>query len=245
MLWKNKTHTQLEHYDPLAVINMVARLGWTPSVDDARTMDELIDEFSLDSLNHSAAVVDVRKLAWFNKQLLKRESLRASHAAALLPQLVAQYGEAATSGVDEARVCDILAVTAGRAASMHHFVHHASKFAFVAPDLSSAVASEMAAAGAWHEQVSPAALTALIARLDSIAESQWPRHDQDTALVSDAVATARDEVGASGKQMQRTLRLALTGQPVGASLVPVMCLLGKTETLRRLESAIKFFSTKQ
>lgn len=52
---------------PQALINFVALLGWNPGNDqEIFTMDELINQFSLERVNKAGAVFDVQKLKWMN-----------------------------------------------------------------------------------------------------------------------------------------------------------------------------------
>ena len=63
-------------YLPAAITNYVALLGWSPknSCQELFTMDELIQNFSLDGLSKSPAVFDYAKLDWMNGEYLKNMS---------------------------------------------------------------------------------------------------------------------------------------------------------------------------
>ena len=62
-------------YFPEAFINILVLLGWHPSNDqELFTMDELINEFSLERINKSGAKFDPEKTKWFNQQYLKKHS---------------------------------------------------------------------------------------------------------------------------------------------------------------------------
>ncbi len=56
---------------PEAMINFLARLGWSHGDQEVFTVDELIDLFSFDSVGSSAAMFDNEKLRWLNQQHLK------------------------------------------------------------------------------------------------------------------------------------------------------------------------------
>jgi len=58
---------------PEAIFNYLAMLGWTPpSQKEIMTIDEMIAEFDLHDLHRSAAVFDLEKLRWFNRQYVER-----------------------------------------------------------------------------------------------------------------------------------------------------------------------------
>lgn len=61
-----------EGYEPDALINFLALLGWNPGGDkEIMSMDEMIDLFSLDRINNSGAMFDVEKLKNFNAHYMR------------------------------------------------------------------------------------------------------------------------------------------------------------------------------
>ncbi|MSU75547.1 MAG: glutamate--tRNA ligase [Candidatus Magasanikbacteria bacterium] len=62
-------------YLPEAIVNFVAFLGWNPGTEkEIYSMDELIKDFSLEKVSKAGAVFNVEKLDWFNREYLKRLS---------------------------------------------------------------------------------------------------------------------------------------------------------------------------
>ncbi|HEX5429787.1 MAG TPA: glutamate--tRNA ligase [Patescibacteria group bacterium] len=63
-------------YLPEALLNFVALLGWNPKTEqEIFTLDELIEQFSLDKVNKSGAVFDLEKLDWINGLYIRKLSL--------------------------------------------------------------------------------------------------------------------------------------------------------------------------
>ena len=63
-------------YFPEAVLNMLALLGWHPSDNREHfSMDELIEDFTLEKVSKSGAKFDVQKAFLFNQQYLQRKPL--------------------------------------------------------------------------------------------------------------------------------------------------------------------------
>lgn len=59
-----------------AVINYLAMLGWNPGTDkELFALDDLVSEFSLEKVQKSGAIFDEEKLKWFNKQYINKMSL--------------------------------------------------------------------------------------------------------------------------------------------------------------------------
>lgn len=59
-------------YLPEAVLNFVAFLGWNPGTEkEIFSLEELVQEFTLERVNKSGAVFNLEKLDWYNKEYLK------------------------------------------------------------------------------------------------------------------------------------------------------------------------------
>lgn len=60
-------------YLPAALINYIALLGWNPGTEqEVFSLNELIKNFSLEKINKSGAVFDVKKLQWLNNNYIKK-----------------------------------------------------------------------------------------------------------------------------------------------------------------------------
>ncbi len=81
-----------EWFLPQALINFISLLGWHPSSDkEDFTMDELIQEFSIDRIQVSNAVYDYKRALWFNSDFIKKMS-DEDFVNALIPYLE-EYGD--------------------------------------------------------------------------------------------------------------------------------------------------------
>ena len=59
-------------YLPEALLNFLALIGWNPGTDkEIFTLDELLKEFSLEKIQKSGGVFNVKKLNWINKEHMK------------------------------------------------------------------------------------------------------------------------------------------------------------------------------
>ena len=69
---KNSTGYKDQGYTPESLINILSFLGWNPGTNkEIYTLDELIEDFSLDRVNKSGARFNPQKAKWFNGQHLK------------------------------------------------------------------------------------------------------------------------------------------------------------------------------
>lgn len=76
-LSKRKHGASIENYRaqgyiPEALINYLALLGWNPGTEkELFTLEELINEFSIERVHKAGAIFDIEKLRWFNHEHLK------------------------------------------------------------------------------------------------------------------------------------------------------------------------------
>lgn len=74
------TEYRAEGYLPEALINYLALLGWNPGGDrELFSLQELVQEFSIERVHKGGAVFDIEKLQWFNRQYLQAMSDIAFH----------------------------------------------------------------------------------------------------------------------------------------------------------------------
>jgi glutamyl/glutaminyl-tRNA synthetase len=229
---KRHNHASVNFYrqngfDPLAVLNVVARLGWTPETDDILTLDEMVREFSLDRLNVAAAVLNPKKLAWFNKRYLLRDDFRDAHLAELATALPRAY-PAAPDAADRDYVARVFDLLKSRMTDLRQFVERSAPM-FQMPNYTADAAF---AADAWNAARSPALIDALVKRFEARADDA---EFVTTRPLSKAILLLWAR---RATQFHKTLRFALTGSRVGAGLAPTIAVLGRQRTLDRLRYSL-------
>ncbi|MEG2614482.1 MAG: glutamate--tRNA ligase family protein, partial [Alistipes sp.] len=205
-------------YLPEAFINMLALLGWNPGTEqELFTMQELIENFSLDRVSKSGARFQPEKAHWFNAQYMHRKS-DAELAALYQPILRAHNIEIS----DEA---------AGRAASIMKEratlitdLWDLTSFFFVAP-----TEYEEKQSKKYWKGTNPDILHELRAVLAAV--------DDFSAEHTEHVVHAWiEEKGYGMGQVMNTLRLALVGAGKGPGMYEVTSFIGQAETLRRIDN---------
>ena len=101
---KAVTQYAVEGYLPEAMVNYLARLGWSHGDDEIFSRAQFVEWFNLDHLGRSAAQFDEAKLRWVNAQHLK--AMTGEDIAPLVQTQLAQLG--ITSNDKLARLCDLL-----------------------------------------------------------------------------------------------------------------------------------------
>ncbi|MBF0597745.1 glutamate--tRNA ligase [Faecalibacter rhinopitheci] len=209
-----------EGYFPDAVLNMLALLGWSSGTDqEIYTMDELIEQFSLEKVSKSGARFSPDKAVWFNNQYLQQKS-----AEELLP---AFQEVLKTEGVELNNTLDIQVIELLKErANFVKDIFEQGKFFYTAPTSY----DEKAAKKAWKDD-SKEILTKFIEVLNSTEFNAEILHDAMANFVT------AQEIG-FGK-IGMPLRLSLVGALQGPDVPVIMAMLGKDETIARINKIIE------
>lgn len=204
---------------PEAVINFLALLGWNDGTDkELFSLEELVEAFDLNRVHKSGAKFDPEKNKWFNHQyLIKQED--AILAKAYAP-ILAEKG----FNVSEDVVTKVVSLIKERA----HFVSEfweMSDFFFVAPSAYDEKASKN-----WKAET-PALMQELISVVEEITDFTSMKIEK---IVKDWMT--KNEIG-MGKIMQ-PFRLSLVGALKGPHLFDIVEVIGKDETINRIQKAI-------
>ncbi len=205
---------------PEAVINFLALLGWNDGTDqELFTLEELIEKFDLTRVHKAGAKFDPEKNKWFNHQYLQKqddESLAKAYAPTLYEKGI---------DVDYTALVKIVSLIKERASFVSDFWEMSSYF-FEAP-----TSYDEKAAKNWKEET-PRLMQELISVLENITD--FTSSNIET-IVKDWMT--QNEIG-MGKVMQ-PFRLSLVGELKGPHLFDIAELIGKEETIRRLQKAIE------
>ncbi|WP_298149828.1 glutamate--tRNA ligase [Flavobacterium sp.] len=204
---------------PEAVINFLALLGWNDGTDkELFTLEELSESFDLNRVHKAGAKFDPEKNKWFNHQYLIKQD-DETLAKAFAP-IVYEKG----IDVDYSTLVKIVSLIKERAHFVSEFWDLADYF-FVAP-----MSYDEKAARNWKEDTPE-----LMKQLISVLEKMEGFHSQNIEeVVKDWMA--KNEIG-MGKIMQ-PFRLSLVGALKGPHLFDIAEIIGKEETIKRIENAI-------
>lgn len=218
-------------YFPEAVINFLALLGWHNTCDqELFSMDELIQQFSLDRVSKAGAKFDYEKGKWFNHQYLQLKSNEE------LSQLFMPTLQAHLTSVAKDNVADIIGLVKDRVNFVPELWEQANFF-FVAPT----EYDEKSLAKRWKED-SPRHIQELLALLETVDEKDWVTPTGKTAeegvlnqLVMSWIAEKEYGVGI----VMNAFRICLVGAARGPHIWNITDILGKDETLRRVRTALQ------
>ena len=208
---------------PEAVINFLALLGWNDGTDkELFSLEELCEKFDLNRVHKAGAKFDPEKNKWFNHQYLQKQN-DEDLAKAFAP-ILAEKSISTTLNVTEEKLTKVVSLIKERANFVSDF-WELSDYFFVAP-----TAYDEKATKNWKEDT-PILMQQLI-------EIVKPIDDFFAANIELVVKEwmTKNEIG-MGKIMQ-PLRLSLVGALKGPHLFDIIELIGKQETIKRLETAI-------
>ena len=92
-------------YLPQALLNYLVRLGWAHGDQEIFSIDEMIQLFSLEHVNKSAATFDLDKLQWLNQHYIK--SAENTDLAQIFKQALNKHGLSATSEPELEKVVEV------------------------------------------------------------------------------------------------------------------------------------------
>ena len=206
-----------EGYLPEAVLNYLARLGWSHGDDEIFSMPQFCEWFDLDHITPSAAQFNTEKLNWLNAHYLKRAE-PARLATLVLPRLEARGVTISTAPSLEA----IIALYRERVANLNELADAAEVFYIdIAPK------AELLA-----RHLTAEALPALADFIAGLADVAW----EPVAIG----ALIKQSVSAHGLKMPKLampLRVLLTGQEQTPSVDALIALFPRELALERLAAA--------
>jgi glutamyl-tRNA synthetase len=207
-------------YLPHALVNYLARLGWSAGDQEIFSLDELIEKFSLEAVGRAAGVFNPEKLLWVNFQHLKdtpperlaeqvvpfleRAELPVPSDRAWLGRAVGSLRERAKTLVELAELCRFYLVE-------------------------QVEIDPKAAARHLTREVAPA--------LDDLAERLAVLPRWDSRALEETFRATLSAHGVTLAKLAQPVRVAVTGGTVSPGIYDVLDVLGRERTLARLRTA--------
>ena len=211
-------------YLPDAMINYLARLGWSHGDQEIFSRKELIEHFSFDSVNTSAAIFDADKLSWVNEQYIQ-STPPEELAQRLEPHLVTTGVLTKDHGLNMQEIAKVIPCLKGRAKTL---IEMAEKSAFFFKK--QVEFDEKARSKFLTDEVKPL-LEKVITGLSALDDFS---SDKIESLFKKTVEEESLKLG----KLAQPVRVALTGTTVSPGIYDVILLLGKEQTLKRLRDVI-------
>jgi nondiscriminating glutamyl-tRNA synthetase len=200
-----------------AFINMVALLGWSPADDkEILSLDEMAKEFDLNKVHKAGARFSKEKAEWFNHQYIQQKSDEE------LLEILKNSG--LHLNIEDEKLLKIIHLMKERA-TFPKDIYENGKFFFESPTSY----DEKASKKAWNEET-PAILGELVENLNNI--------DFNAENLKQIVHDFAENKGLGMGKVMMPLRLALVGELKGPDVPDILELIGKEESISRIENAI-------
>ncbi len=210
-----------EGYFPEALINFVALLGWNPTGErEIYSLQELIELFDLKKVNKAGAIFDIQKLRWINAHYLRHKDPKE------LARQLQQYVQEGNLGDFSLEYLEKVVILLRERVDLLPEILTFGDYLFHPPTHF----EQEYFARAWSDDIE-ALIPELLALLRQI--EPW----EHMVIWEQLKGFAKQQGTKIGKVMN-ALRLMLTGKSVGAGMTETMEVLGKEETLRRIEQFV-------
>jgi glutamyl-tRNA synthetase len=201
-------------YLPEAVLNYLARLGWSHGDDEIFSMEQFCEWFGLDHITPSAAQFNTEKLNWLNAHYIKQADL--GRLAAEVIKRLGKRNIATEGGADVQRVVELYRE---RASTLNELADAVEYF---------------------YQRIHPTQevldkhLTAEIRPVMQVLAGVLQSTEWNTEAIHAQIEHAVTSNSLKFPKVAMPLRVMVTGGAQSPSIDAVMALLGKEETLRRL-----------
>jgi glutamyl-tRNA synthetase len=207
-----------------ALINFVAFLGWNPGTEqEFFSMNDLIEQFSLETVNKSGSVFNIDKLKWLNFEHLRKKS-----DAEVLNML---KNELRTSKYKDSNYSDnfllgIIEAMRPRVSFVKEFIENCPYFFEPPAEYDIEVIKKR-----WKQET-PQQLKKLT---EGFSKLENPvKEDYENAL-----HRAAESLTIGNGKLIHAVRLAISGVGGGPGLYDILYLLGKDESIKRINAAIE------
>lgn len=205
-------------YLPEAVLNYLARLGWSHGDDEIFDMKQFCEWFDLDHITPSAAQFNTEKLKWLNAHYIKQ-----TNSAVLAKDITKRLNKLGVKVTAQPDIAAVLDLYKERAQTLNELAEAIAYF-YHEPVLDQAAA---------EKHLTPEIKPVLAALLETLQATDWQAEHIHHAI--DAAVTQNQ---LKFPKVAMPLRVALTGIAQSPSIDQVMALLDKKVVLDRLKQVI-------
>ena len=206
-------------YLPNGVVNYLARLGWSHGDDEIFSLEQLVQLFDFKDVGQAAAVFDPSKMLWVNHSWMRQLSTEE-----LARRAVPHFAAAGLRAEDDAKLRHVMEVARERAKTFGEVVDQFRYF----------YAPIQLDPKAKAKFLTPEAKPILQAVRSGIAGLSG----LETAALEKLFHDAAESRGLSIGKVAQPVRVALTGGTASPGIYDVVQILGREETLKRLDDAI-------
>ena len=208
---------------PEALVNYLARLGWSHGDQEILSREEIVEHFSLEQVGKAGAVFDREKLLWLSQEWIKAAPPERL-AAALASRVITPGTDESSMASDPAWLARVAATLTERSRTLVEMAAQAG-FYFAPPPT-----YDPQAMAKWWGSEAPQRYAVLRKRIDA-------QEAFDPESLEGLYRGLASEMGLGLVDLAQLTRIALTGKTASPPIFQVAALIGKAETLDRLKAA--------
>jgi glutamyl-tRNA synthetase len=206
-------------YLPGALVNYLARLGWSHGDDEIFNLDNFVDWFDLAGINVSPAKFDPVKLAWVNSEYIKN-----APTSTLFPPVNSALIERKIPLQDGPRLEDLVVLLKDRVSTVAELADVCELY-YLAPEIPNNLREEF---------LSPEVLPALNTLLDALDTIDWSSEN-----ISTCIKETLKECGLKMPKLAMPLRILLTGSTQTPAIDKLLAIFQKSMVLDRIRAGLK------
>ncbi|MBA3647258.1 MAG: glutamate--tRNA ligase [Chitinophagales bacterium] len=207
-----------------AFVNMIALLGWNPpSHKEVMTLEEMIGEFSIERVHKAGAKFDFEKAKYFNHEYMKKKD--SKDLASAFEKILEEKHITATADYSE-KVCGVLK---NRCTFISEFWEN-GYFFFEAPESF----DESVISKKWNNSSG--------IKFEILLDALSSHNDFSLAGTEKFLTALLEENDLKAGDILPLLRIMLIGIKNGPAVFELISLLGKEETIVRIQKAIEIFN---
>lgn len=204
---------------PHALLNYLARLGWSHGDQEIFSIEELIKYFDIHRINAAPAAFNPEKLMWLNQHYIKTSSVED-----LLPHVTYQFNKMGLDLSKGPNLTDVILVQKDRVKTLKEMAEKSACFY-------TELVYEPIAKEKFLNPKTKEILKAIHKKLESL--QNW-----DKEALHTCVQQSMQELGLKMPELAQPLRVATIGDIISPSIDSTLLLLGREKTLKRLVQSI-------
>ena len=205
-------------YLPEAVLNYLARLGWSHGDAEIFNMQQFCEWFDLDHITPSAAQFNTEKLNWLNAHCIKEANIDV-----LAADITARLTKMNVEVKLQPKLQDVLGLYRERTNNLNQ----------LASDIAYFYALPQANTVDIEKHITEVIKPAIASLAEKLATIDWT-----AAAIHDAINETVTRLQLKFPRIAMPLRVMITGAAQSPSIDQVMALLGQKETLKRIQNYI-------
>lgn len=209
-------------YLPEAVLNYIALLGWSPEENkEIFTMDEMIEAFDVKRIGQNGAIFDPEKLRWINSRWLQGMDIDT-----FLETARPYIDQAVKGDFDRKKIAEIIQPRTFTLCDIPPMLDFFDEFPSYENDL-------------YFNKKMKTNPEVALESLKAVRELLEKQEDWSQTALHDVLMELPKQLGKKNGQVLFPMRIAITGkQTTPGGAIEIAAILGKEETLRRLDISI-------